>query len=476
MKDQYLLGEILVKRGNITKEQLDYAIAEQRDRGGYLGKVIIEMGYATHDEVCEALSNQLNIEYIKLSANKINKRAVYIFPDYIVKEYMVLPIDLKGDELTVAMTDPLNLYSIQTMKHVSGYKIIPVLTTEKDLEQHISKFFGPMRKAEVAMKEISVDNLEKEDEANVKSVEKTVSEAPVIRLVNSIINGAVDQSASDIHLEPQEDTMIVRYRIDGVLYDRMKIPKDLQANLISRIKIMSGMDIAEKRRSQDGRIGINHGKRFLDLRVSTLPIVYGEKTVIRILDKSSLLLGLDSLGMYNSQLNTFKSFLNKPYGIILVTGPTGSGKTTSLYAALNTLNTREKNIITVEDPIEYEIKGINQVQVNNRAGITFAKGMRHILRQDPDVIMIGEIRDYETAQIAIQAALTGHLVFSTLHTNDASSAIIRLLDMKIEPFLITSTVIGVIGQRLLRMLCPHCKKESVAPPELVRSIKDKLPS
>lgn len=476
MKNEALLGEILIEQGWLTYEELTDAIQEQKKRGGYLGRILIEKGYTTHDKVCQALASQLNIPYLKLVDYKLNQNAVYIFPDHVVREYRVLPIDLKGEELTVAMADPLNLFTIQEIKYVSGYKIVPILTSEKELDEYINKYFGPMRKAEQAMKEINIHRLDEKDrEVPAEKTESAVSEAPVIRLVNSIIGEAVEKLASDVHLEPQEKEMIIRYRIDGILYDRMKVPKDLEANLISRIKIMAGMDIAERRRPQDGRISLSYAGRYFDLRVATFSIIHGEKVVIRILDRTSLLLGLDELGMNQKQLETFNSFLAKPYGIILVTGPTGSGKTTTLYASLSRLNNRTQNIITIEDPVEYELEGINQAQVNPKAGITFAKGMKHILRQDPNIIMIGEIRDFETAEIAIQAALTGHLVLSTLHTNDAPGAIIRLLDMNVEPFLISSSVIGVVAQRLVRVLCPNCKKEHPASSGMLETIREKIP-
>lgn len=476
MKNRSLLGEILIEQGYLNQEELTDAISEQKEKGGYLGRILIEKGYTTHDRVCQALASQMNIPYLKLSDYNLDQKALYVFPDHVIREYRVLPIDLKGEELTVAMADPLNLFTIQEMKYVSGYKIIPVLTTEKELDKYIDKFFGQMRKAEEAIKEITI---QKVDERRGKTVvEKSEADdlrAPVIRLVNSIIGGAVEQLASDIHLEPQEKEMIVRYRIDGILYDRMNIPKEMEANLISRIKIMAGMDIAERRRPQDGRIRLSYDGHSLDLRISTLPIIHGEKTVIRVLDKTNLSLKLDRLGMNPGQLEQFNSFLAKPYGIILVTGPTGSGKTTTLYAALSKLNRRSENIVTIEDPVEYEIKGINQIHVNPKAGITFAKGMRHVVRQDPDIIMIGEIRDTETAGIAIQAALTGHLVLSTLHTNDAPSAIVRLLHMNVEPFLIASSLIGVVAQRLVRVLCPHCKKEYTVSPGILKSLQEKVP-
>ena len=460
MKTKYMLGEILLNKGLITKEQLFEAIALQKKSNEYLGKVLIDKCYVSHDAVCQALSEQLKIRYVKLADFKLNTNALYLLPDYIVKQHKVLPIDINQNELIVAMADPLNLFIIQEIKDLSGYHIVPVLTREEEIIEYINKYFDSMHKAKQAMKEISSGPLAKKTGIVVREhIKDNVSDAPVIRLVNSIMDGAVEQSASDIHLEPNKDSMAVRYRIDGVLYDRMEIPKDLEPKVVSRVKIMAGMDIAERRRPQDGKISIDYADKGLDLRVSTIPIINGEKAVIRILDKTGLLLGMEKTGMEKAQLALFNSFIEKPYGIILVTGPTGSGKTTTLYSALSRLNTREKNIITIEDPVEYEIKGINQIHVNSKAGITFARGMRHIVRQDPDIIMIGEIRDTETAAIAINAALTGHLVFSTLHTNDAPGGIIRLLDMGIEPFLIVSSVIGIVAQRLVRVLCPHCKKE-----------------
>jgi type IV pilus assembly protein PilB len=474
MKDKYMLGEILLNKGLITKDQMLDAISQQKKGNEYIGKVLIDKGYVSHEDICQALSEQLNIKYVKLADIKIDDKVVYLLPDNIVREHMVLPIGVNEDELIVAMSDPLNFFMIQHIKDLSGYRITPVITSEKELDEKINTYFGPMRKAEQAIEEISSDTLQaKKIKIEAQKEKDAVSEKPVIRLVNSIVTGAVEQSASDIHLEPGEDHMSIRYRIDGILYDRMRIPKNFEPKIISRIKIMSGMDIAERRRPQDGKIRLAYAKRELDLRVSTLPVINGEKVVIRILDKSSLLLGYEKTGMTRGQLDMFNSFIQKPYGIILVTGPTGSGKTTTLYGALSKLNTREKNIITIEDPVEYEIKGINQVPVNTKAGITFARGMRHIVRQDPDIVMIGEIRDIETAEIAINAALTGHLVFSTLHTNDAPGAIIRLLNMNVEPFLIASSVIGVIAQRLVRVLCPYCKKTLPAPRAAIETLQKK---
>ena len=472
MNKKDLLGQILIQQGSLTKEKLAEAIREHSKQGEYIGKILIEKGFASQDDVCRALAKQLNIKYVKLSEIDIDKEALYILPDYVIRQYKVLPIELKGEKLVVATADPLNLFTIENMKNVSGYKIEPILTSEKELDKYIDQYFGTMRKASQAMKEIKDYEPDGKD-MSVEQIKAAVFEPPVIKLVNSVIAGALEQRASDIHMEPQEDKLIVRYRIDGILYDRMDIPKKLQATVISRIKIMADMDIGDKRRPQDGRIRMNYLKHSLDLRVSTLPVIHGEKAVIRLLDKSNLVLGLENLGMNKKQLDTFDSFIKRPHGIILVTGPTGSGKTTTLYSALTKINERTKNIITVEDPVEYQIKGINQVQVNQKADTTFAKSMRHIVRQDPDIIMIGEIRDHETAQIAIQAALTGHLVLSTLHTNDAPSAIVRLLDMKVEPFLIASSLIGVVAQRLTRILCPHCKKEFIPTANMLKSLKKK---
>ena len=471
-KIKRLLGEILIDQGDLKQEQLQQALRLQKDNADYLGRILVEQGLVTGEQICRALASQLGLPFVNLcDLKEIDPKVIYLFPDNVVKHYKVLPLLIRDDKLIVAMADPLNLFIIQEMQQISGHKISPVLTTERELNVYLNKYFGPMRNAEVAIiEETAVNKRNGAKDVTVETMKEDAFDAPIVRLVDSIIEGAVEESASDIHIEPQESELMVRYRVDGILYDRMVIPKDMQASLISRIKIMAGIDIAERRRPQDGKIGLTCAGHLLDLRVSTLPIIHGEKVVIRLLDKSSIMHGLDRLGMDPRELGLMNSFIARPYGMILVTGPTGSGKSTTLYAALNKLNNRDKNIITVEEPIEYELKGVNQVGVNTKAGITFAKALRHIVRQDPDIIMIGEIRDLETAEIAIQSALTGHLVFSTLHTNDAPSAIVRLINMGIEPFLITSSVIGIVAQRLLRRLCNHCKKEYKAPKGVLHSL------
>lgn len=469
MAKPYQLGELLIKADLITPEQLHKALEEQKMTGGYLGEILVKKGYAIQNEISKVLASQLNLPYVEISSYKLNSELINIFPEEFIRRLKILPLELKGNELTVAMGDPMNLFAIQEMRYFSGYTIIPVLATKKEIMESINHHLGSKYNAARAIEEITVKEEREPAKVSLEQLETAIEEPPVVRLVSSIIAGGIRRKASDIHIEPQKDNLRVRYRIDGVLYKEMSIPKKLQPTVISRIKIISGMDIAERRQPQDGRIKLGAGGKNFDLRVSTLPTMYGEKVVIRILDKESILVGLEKLGMDDKQFATFNSFISRSYGIILVTGPTGCGKTTTLYSALTKLNTLARNVITVEDPIEYELEGVNQVPVNPKAGITFARGMRHILRQDPDVIMIGEIRDLETAEIAIQAALTGHLVLSTLHTNDAPSAIIRLIDMKVKPFLISSSVIGVVAQRLARVLCPQCKQEYETSPEALKS-------
>jgi type IV pilus assembly protein PilB len=474
---KYSLGEILLRGKLITQKELDEALAEQKKTKKMLGKILIEHGSVSPEDIGKALASQLNLSFIKISTLDIEEKLLKIFPEDMIKKLRVVPIELKGSELTVAMVDPLNIFAIQEMEHFIDYKISTVLTTEKEMEAFIEKHFGaPSTIVVEAMEEVVLERKDdKRTDLSVKELEAAVQEAPIVKLVNSIMTEAIQSHASDIHMEPQKSGLRIRYRVDGVLYNKMDIPKQLQPPVISRVKIIAGLDIADHRTPQDGRIGLAVGNRVFDIRVSTLPSLYGEITVLRILDKSSALIGLEQLGLEKSEFTKIDSLLSHPYGIILVTGPTGSGKTTTLYASLNKLNTTQVNIVTVEDPVEYEIGGICQVQVNPKAGITFSRGLRHILRQDPDIIMIGEIRDLETARIAIQASLTGHLVFSTLHTNDAPSAVVRLIDMDIESFLISSSVVGIIAQRLVRKLCPHCKQEYRPSRELINELKKTTP-
>jgi type IV pilus assembly protein PilB len=398
-------------------------------------------------------------EEINLIDQEISPQVVHLLSEEVVRKYMVLPLKLEGNTLEAAMLNPQDLEALDEMKLLTGCEIKPLQTSEKQLVATIDKYFRVEESTKQALIDMRLEGLRAAREAREEVVEEIgrKEDQPIVKLMNSVINGAISAKASDIHLEPQEPEMRVRYRIDGVLQDVMNIPKHIEPSLISRAKIISNMDITEKRRPQDGHLTLSFGGRPYDMRVSSLPMISGEKMVLRILDKSRMLLGLEQLGLSADSQQVLKSLIAKPYGMIFVTGPTGSGKTSTLYSVLNRLNSQTENIVTIEDPVEYKLTGINQIQVNPQAGITFATGLRSILRQDPNIIMVGEVRDLETAEIAIQAALTGHLVLSTLHTNDAPSAVTRLLDMGIEPFLISSTVIGIVAQRLARLICVECK-------------------
>lgn len=471
------LGKHLVEDGSLSKEHLELALGMQKKTKQRLGEILVENGFVSEKALMKALSAQFNLECVDLAACTIEGSLLRIFLVDNLREWKVFPVKLEADRLTVAMTNPLDMRILQGLKYLSGYRIDPVLATSRQIFDAIAKYYTASQSFQEAIQEINT--IKKEDlltdKMSSKELEAAVNEAPVVRLVNSVITEAIKQKASDVHFEPLRDRLRVRFRIDGVLYEGFTVPKGLQPPVISRMKIISGMDIAERRRPQDGRIGIAVGGKEYDIRASTLPDLYGEKMVLRILDKKSILVTVDSLGLDAGERDLIESLIHKPYGIILLTGPTGSGKTTSLYSFLNQLNDATRNIVTVEDPVEYELEGITQTIVNVKAGYTFATGLRHILRQDPDIIMIGEIRDMETAEIAIQAALTGHLVFSTLHTNTSSGAMTRLLDMNIEPFLISSAIIGVIAQRLVRRLCQHCKKEQPIPAELLTKIRKYFP-
>ncbi|OQX81984.1 MAG: hypothetical protein B6D56_00920 [Candidatus Omnitrophica bacterium 4484_70.1] len=475
------LGEIFLRWGVIDKKTLDEALKIHRLTKKRIGEILVEKGVITEIQIVEALAQEYHLPKINLSTEEIDQRLLNRFPYRVLRKYNILPVRIENETLIVATNDPLNVSALQELRYISGYRTRPVLATLKDIEMCLNKYYGPLRSAEEAIKEIVSEGEKAKggsgEELSLKDLEVAAQEAPVIKLVNSIIAEAVKQEVSDIHFEPQRSNLRLRFRIDGVLYEKMVIPKELQPAVISRIKIISGMDIAERRKPQDGRMRLNFGKnKIFDVRVSTLPDIFGEKVVLRLLNKESIILPLEKLGMDNKELKWVHNLIWQPYGMILVTGPTGSGKTTTLYSILNILNDATRNIVTVEDPVEYELDGINQTSINIRAGYTFPTAIRHILRQDPDVIMIGEIRDLETADISIQAALTGHLVFSTLHTNNSPGAITRLLNMNVEPFLISSAVIGVFAQRLVRKLCPRCKIEYPAPQEVKERIGEFFPS
>ncbi|MDR7433832.1 MAG: type II secretion system ATPase GspE [Armatimonadota bacterium] len=467
------IGEILLDQGFISRQQLETALAMQRRSGGHLGTILLEMGAITERQLAKALGIQWGLPYVDLSAVDIDPETVKLIPHSLAQRHKVIAIARMNDRLRLAIADPLNVIALDDVRLVTGLEVDPVVAAPEDIQQAIARFYGLGVDMEEVVRQVAIQEVngeERTEEITVERLRTMVEEAPLVRLVNLIISQAILDGASDIHIEPHRQGIQVRYRIDGVLHDVMAPPKQLQAAIISRIKIMASMDIAERRVPQDGHIHLVVEGREYDLRVSTLPTVYGEKVVLRILDQASMRLNLSRLGMTVDTLTKWEALISKPYGMILVCGPTGSGKTTTLYATLNKLNIPEKNIVTVEDPVEYQLPRINQVQVNPRAGITFANGLRSILRQDPDIIMVGEIRDRETAEIAIQASLTGHLVLSTIHTNDAPGATTRLIDMGIEPFLITSSLIGVLAQRLVRTICESCKESYAPPPEALRRL------
>ncbi|MDR5703247.1 MAG: type II secretion system ATPase GspE [Armatimonadota bacterium] len=456
------LGELLVEGGFITPAQLEEALNYQRANGGRLGEVLVKLGMADQGTIAKALGQQLGLQTLKLAPSHLREDVLSLVPEPLARQHRVIPISKENGVLTLGMVDPLDILAQDDIRRLTGLEVRPAVITEEDFHRVITQYPTDDRRVEEELASLKV-----EEELGVDQLKVLVEEAPVVRLVNRLITEAVRKRASDIHIEPQDKRVRVRYRIDGVLYQVMTLPKHIQPALVSRIKIMAEMDIAERRQPQDGRIYVRVDNTDYDIRVSTIPTVYGEKVVLRNLDRSTALLSLDRLGLLPDDLEKLQSIISKPYGMFLLTGPTGSGKTTTLYAILNRLNSPEVNILTVEDPVEYQLHGINQVQVNPKAGVTFARALRHFLRQDPDIIMVGEIRDEETARIAVQAALTGHLVLSTLHTNDAAGAFTRLLDMGIEPYLVSSSVIGAAAQRLVRTLCPRCKVPYEPTPELL---------
>ncbi|MDI6689418.1 MAG: ATPase, T2SS/T4P/T4SS family [Actinomycetota bacterium] len=448
------LKEILINEGIVTPEQLARAEEVRKETGKSLAQTLVDMKLISEATLTSVLAKRKGLPFVDLGECKINASAVAIISEEIARRYLVFPIDFEGDRLVVAMADPANVFAIDDLRIVTGYDIKPVVSTESDILSAINHYY---RMGEALGREIE-GIMEIEEEIPVEKIHEIAEEVPIVKLVNLVITRAIHDRASDIHIEPQEKDLRVRYRIDGVLHEVMRSPRRIQPALTSRIKIMAGMDIAECRKPQDGHCGLTVGGKAYDFRVATLPTVHGERVVLRILEKESILMDLNDLGFLPESLKKFKSSFTKPYGTILVTGPTGSGKSTTLYAVLNVLNIPEKNIVTIEDPVEYRLHGINQIQINPKAGLTFARGLRSILRSSPDIIMIGEIRDRETAQIAIEAALTGHLVLSTLHTNDAPGAITRLTEMGIPPFLVSSAVDCVQAQRLARRLCKGCKE------------------
>lgn len=499
------LGELLLKRNFLSQDQLKKALDEQKIKGGRLESNLIRLGYIKEDELLSFLSSQYRVPSIKLSKIEINPNVIKLIPSSTAKKYFIIPVNRIGPKLTLAMADPSNIVVIDEIKFMTGFDVEAVVASEMEIIDAIKKYYGAgsgiAGKGNVSFQ--AIDYTLDEDKApstngellidddlvhvedfdalvhgavdNVEVIETQMSmeeigeiEGPIIKIVNVVLIKAIKLGASDIHFEPYEKSFRVRYRIDGVMRREMSLPIQIKNAIVSRLKIMAKLDIAEKRLPQDGRIKLRLAKgREMDFRVSTIPILFGEKVVLRLLDKSALQLDMTKLGFEESSLADLKSAIHKPVGMILVTGPTGSGKTTTLYSALSELNKETENIITAEDPIEYNFMGINQVQMHEEIGLTFASALRSFLRQDPDIIMVGEVRDFETAQIAIQAALTGHLVLSTVHTNDAPGTINRLIDMGIEPFLISSAVILILAQRLARKVCEECREPAKVHPQLL---------
>ena len=451
------IGDILLAKNEITQEQLSDALTEQNEGGKKLGEVLINKGYISEKTLLNTLSEQLGIDIVNLDNFAISVDATRLISEKLAIRTNAIPLKILKDKLMVAMSEPLNIFDIEDIEMESGKKAEVVLASKSQITNAIEKYMSG-RSTELAIEDFDKESLKNEDFENIaEEMDANISNSPVVRLINSLIRQALKMGASDIHIEPLEDRLRVRVRVDGELQEILTPSKHTQSAIVTRVKIIAGMNIAEKRLPQDGRIELKIDNTEIDLRISVLPTVYGEKVVMRLLDRGNFLKSKMELGFTEHNLDMFDSILSSPNGVILVTGPTGSGKTTTLYAALNELNTLNKNIITVEDPVEYKIEGINQVQVNTKAGLLFSTGLRSILRQDPDIIMVGEIRDEETAEIAVRAAITGHLVISTLHTNDAPSSIMRLNDMGIKPFLIAASVRGIVAQRLVKRICNNCK-------------------
>lgn len=463
------LGELLVRSNLITKEQLQRALDEQKSSAGQLrlGAILVKEGFIGEGELTAFLSKQYSVPSINLAEFDIDPAVVKLLPVEVVQKYQAIPVNRSGSTLILAMSDPSNIFAIDDIKFMTGYNVEVVVAADTGIKSAIDKYYDQSASLADMMSDLDMDDLEvvaDHDEVDVTSLERATEDAPVVKLVNMILSDAIKRKASDIHIEPYERSFRVRYRIDGVLYEVMKPPLKLKNAITSRVKIMAELDIAERRLPQDGRIKIKlGGGKDMDFRVSVLPTLFGEKIVLRLLDKSSLQLDMTKLGYEPEALAHFKEAIHKPFGMVLVTGPTGSGKTVSLYSALAELNKTTENISTAEDPVEFNFAGINQVQMHEDIGLNFAAALRSFLRQDPDIIMIGEIRDFETAEIGVKAALTGHLVLSTLHTNDAPSTINRLLNMGIEPFLVASAVNLITAQRLARRVCAECREVEDVP-------------
>ena len=468
------LGEVLQKRGDVTADQLVKALEQQREHGGALSTHLVRLGFVTEERLLSYLEREYRLPVVDPLSLDIPREVLGIVPQMLVMKHHLIPTSLVRSTLTLAMADPSNLMAINEVKFLTGYDVKVAVSAPTVIQQAIERYYDTHTDYDEVLSQLgseSVELVRDNDEIDLQELERATEEAPVVRLVNALLSDAIRKRASDVHVEPYEKMLRVRFRIDGVLYEIMQPPLRLKNAITSRIKVMAQLDIAERRLPQDGRIKMKlAGNKEMDFRVSVLPTMFGEKVVLRLLDKSNLQLDMTKLGFEEQALKHFKDAIYKPFGMVLVTGPTGSGKTTTLYSALAELNKVGTNISTAEDPIEFNLVGINQVQVHDEIGLNFAAALRAFLRQDPDVIMVGEIRDFETAEIGVKAALTGHLVLSTLHTNDAPSTINRLLNMGIEPFLVASSVNLIMAQRLARVICAHCKEEHRVTPEVLREV------
>ncbi len=464
----------LVNGKLVSQKHLERALGIQRKSGGSLGKILVENGFVSEKDLMVTMSRQLNIPPIDLAKYKIDKSLAELIPEKIAKQYSLIPISKIGEVLTVAMSDPLNLFAIDDLKMLTQYQIDPVIATENDVREAITNYYGAHTQdisrilEDMPQDGAEVESEESEEEIDVSQIAEESKSAPIVKIVSLILNEAMKRRASDIHIEPCEKHLRIRYRIDGSLHDAFTLPKKNQNAVITRLKIMSKLDITEMRVPQDGRFKISFEGKEIDFRVSVLPVTFGGKIVLRALDKSNLSAGIDKLGFLPGPMKTFRAALEKPYGMILVTGPTGSGKSTTLYSIIAQLNTPERNIVTLEDPVEYELEGITQIHARPEIGLTFSSGLKSILRQSPDIIMVGEIRDFETADISIKASLTGQLILSTLHTNDSAGAITRLIDMGVEPFLVASSLVLASAQRLMRKICPNCKARADIPDNVLK--------
>ena len=471
-KQKTSLGESLVEEGILTADQLKKAQAEEKQSGQRLRKVLVKMGFIAEEDLVAFLSTKLAIPHIELGNTLIDNAVIDLVPEELARKHELVPILKIGNRLTCAMVDPWNVFALDELRLKTNLVIEPAVATETEVRKALDQYYGAKGSIEDMIKSIDKQKLAdtKGKEFDLKELQDKVKEPVVIKLVNLIILKAIREGASDIHLEPEGESLTLRFRVDGVLHEESSPPKYLQSFIISRVKILAELDIAERRIPQDGRFSIKIENREIDIRVSCVPTIHGENLVLRLLDATNSILKLPELGFSKETLDRYQKLLAKPHGILLVTGPTGSGKTTTLYGSLDKINSVERNIITVEDPVEYRLTGIRQIQVNPKVNLTFANGLRSILRQDPDVIMVGEIRDRETAEIATHAALTGHLVFSTLHTNDAAGAVSRLIDLGVEPFLISSSLSGILAQRLVRKICADCKEEYVPSADAIKGL------